>query len=367
MRTKIGQSLIIGLKGPSLLAEEKQFIVDNNIGGVVLFGRNIESPKQLHNLCTELYRLKFQMPDKAPLFIAIDMEGGRVHRLKPPFTQWPAARLLGQLDSTSLAFKVASFMGAEMAAAGINLDFAPCVDVATNPQNPVIGDRAISADADTVTRIASAMVRGYLKAGIIACAKHFPGHGNTSLDSHEDLPIEETSLATLMERELEPFRKCFRARLDLVMTAHIKFSAIDPDLPVTLSARFLEQILRQELGYRRLVITDDLDMGALRKHYTREQIPVMALQAGANILLYCNEPESPGVALSAIEQALSDGKLSNDRIMRNHREILALKADKLKNWEPMDFSRASQIIGHTDHLALVQAIESGHLPHDLKT
>jgi beta-N-acetylhexosaminidase len=367
VKTKIGQSLIIGLRGTKLLPEEKAFILENNIGGVNLFSRNIESPQQLHALCSDVHNLRFSMIDKAPLFVGIDMEGGRVHRLPPPFTQWPAARVLGKYGNTTLAFRVATSMGAEMAAVGINLDFSPCVDILTNPNNSVIGDRSISDDPEIVTRIASAIVRGYIKTGIIPCAKHFPGHGNTLIDSHEDLPIEETTLATLMERELIPFKKCFRARLDLVMTAHIKFSAIDNEWPVTLSSRFLQEIIRNDLGYRRLVITDDLDMGALRKHYSPAEIAVRALQAGANILLYCNDPDSPAIAINAIESAIADGTLNKSIIEHNHREVLGLKADKLKSWKLTEFSEVAKIVGHPEHRDLVLAIESGDLPRDLTT
>src|SRR5580704_755709 len=160
MRDKIGQLMIIGLKGKALTQDEAEFIVLNNIGGVILFPRNIESPEQLHSLCKSIQQLRQKTPDKLPLFISIDMEGGRVARLKKPFTEWPPIAKLGKIDSTSLSFKMALAMGEELSAVGINLDFAPCVDVLTNPENVLIGDRSLSTDPEQVAKHASALVRG---------------------------------------------------------------------------------------------------------------------------------------------------------------------------------------------------------------
>ena len=157
MKNELGQLLIVGLQGTTLQKDEAQFLTDNNIGGVILFDRNIESPQQLHKLCSDIQSLRHKLPRKSPFFISIDMEGGRVQRLKPPFTPWPPARKLGDLDSTSLAFKFALALGEELKAVGINLNFAPCVDVLTNPENKVIGDRALSDQPEQVGKMASAL------------------------------------------------------------------------------------------------------------------------------------------------------------------------------------------------------------------
>lgn len=367
MKKDFGQLFFIGLEGPDLKPHEADFMVANNIGGVTLFGRNVKTPEQIHRLCTDLYRLKDKMPSKLPPFIAIDMEGGRVHRLKAPFTQWPAIAKLGALDSTSLAFKFANFMGAELRSVGINLDFSPCVDVLTNEMNQVIGDRSFGSDPEFVAKMASAIVRGYIKAGIIPCAKHFPGHGNTLLDSHEDLPVEEVDFATLESRELIPFKKTFRARMDLVMTAHILYKKIDPENPATLSPTFLQKVLRQDLKYRGLVITDDLGMKALTSRYSREEIAVRALQAGCDILLYCNEFDAPPVGLKAVEAALADGRLHAEQLEESVEKIVQLKNEFVVNCEPLPLKEASQIIGHPDHLKLAKAITDGEIPEDLKT
>lgn len=365
MSQLVGQLVMIGISGKTLTSEEKKFIVKNNISGVTLFSRNVESPQQVRQLCVELQALRHQMPDKAPLFIAIDMEGGRVARLKEPFTIWPPMKKLGDLDNPTVSFHFTNKMGAELKAVGINLDFSPCLDVFTNPKNTVIGDRAISTDPEIVAKHASALIRGFIKADVIACAKHFPGHGNTLIDSHEDLPVEMADKKHLDQVELVPFKRAFRSRVDLIMTAHMKYPKIDPDWPVTLSEIFLKNILRDECRYRGLVITDDLDMKALAKHYDPTLIPVRALKAGADILLYCNEPESPPKAIEAVIGGMAQGQLDKKEIESLHLKILNYKKEKIKNPDPLPWDQAVQVIGHADHLKLSSAITQGVVPEGL--
>jgi beta-N-acetylhexosaminidase len=367
VRHQIGQQLIIGLKGLRLEKEEADFIVKNNVGGIVLFSRNVDSPEQIRELCIEVQALRSRMHDKAPLFISIDMEGGRVHRLKPPFTKWPALASVGKIDSTSVAFRFAQAMGDELKSVGINFDYAPCLDIFTNPQNTVIGDRALGTSPEVVSRLGSALIRGYVKSGVLACGKHFPGHGNTLIDSHVGLPVEDKTLEELEEVEFEPFKKAMRARLDFIMAAHIKFPKIDPTWPASLSEIFLKKILRDQLRFRGLVITDDLDMGALKNNYPKPVIAVRALQAGCNVLLYCNETDSPPTAIEAIERAIEDGKLSAEVVANNHKMILDLKKEKLTHNEPASVDEITTIVGHPEHMRLAKAIAAGSVPADLLT
>ncbi|HEY8269675.1 MAG TPA: beta-N-acetylhexosaminidase, partial [Pseudobdellovibrionaceae bacterium] len=357
--------LIIGISGTALTADEKKFIINNNIGGIVLFDRNISDPRQVHALCSEIQSLRHEMIEKAPLFIGIDMEGGRVARLKAPFTVWPPLKSLGDLDNATVTFHFANRMGLELHAVGINLDFAPCVDVFTNPKNTVIGDRSISSDAEIVARHATALVRGFIKSNIISCAKHFPGHGHTLVDSHEDLPLEELDLQRLDSLELIPFKRSFKARVELVMTSHILFKNIDPEWPVTLSEKFLKKILREDYRYRGLIVTDDLDMKALTKHYDSKQIPVKALQAGADLLLYCNEPLSPPRAIEAVTEALTQNQLKKADLEASYKRILELKKDKIPHPDPMPLEEAIKIIGNPEHQNLAQAIVRGEVPAGL--
>ncbi len=258
-------------------------------------------------------------------------------------------------------------MGTEMRAVGINLDFAPCVDVFSNPKNTVIGDRALSTDPEQVAKLASALVRGFIKSGIIPCAKHFPGHGNTLIDSHEDLPVEEKDLEQLKATELVPFKKVFRARLDMVMTAHIKYPKVDPKYPASLSDVFIQKILREEMRFRQIVITDDLDMGALAKNFSVEEIPVRALEAGNDILLYCNKFDHPQKALDAVQKALKDGRLTAKQIDESYNRVVALKKDVLKEPDPMDLAKTQSIVASAEHDQLSKAIIAGSVPAHLLT
>jgi len=361
----IGQHMIIGVAGHSLNSEEKKFITENGIGGVVLMGRNCAEPKQIRDLCAEVQSLRHKMTDKVPLFIGIDMEGGRVHRLKPPFTQWPPLKKIGDLDAPTAAFHFTQKLGAELMAIGINLDFAPCIDVYTNPKNTVIGDRAISSDPYQVEKMSSALVRGFIKSGVISCVKHFPGHGNTIVDSHEELPVEESDLKRLHEVELVPFKKALRSRTEMVMTSHILFKNIDPKWPVTFSELFLKKMIREEFKYRGLIITDDLDMKAMLNHYTREQIPVNALKAGADLLLYCNDATSPVIAVEAIMTAVAQGQLNKSDLENSRARILDLKKIKLLQPDPRPIDEAMMVIGCEEHLSLAASIARGEMPTGL--
>ena len=286
------------------------------------------------------------------------MEGGRVHRLKEPFTQWPAVKNLGDIGSSRLAFEFTQSMGTELKAMGMNLDYAPCVDILVNPDNQVIGDRSLSTDWKKVASLSSAMVRGYTKSGVLSCAKHFPGHGYTTVDSHFDLPVDKRSLMDLEEQgDLEPFKRVIRTGVDMIMTAHIKYPHIDPQFPVTLSSLFIKELLRKALGYRGIIITDDLDMQALTKHFPLKELPLMALKAGATILLYCNEPGSPIQAIKRVQEALEKKELEPGVLKENHKLIQGCKSQKLQHpVGPFSLEEAKTIIAQKKHLELAKAL-----------
>lgn len=362
IREIIGQHIIIGVSGTVLTEEEKKFIIENNISGVVLFGRNCIEPKQIRELCLEIQSLRHKTVEKTPFFIGIDMEGGRVHRLKPPFTQWPPLKKIGDLNAPTAAFHFTQKMGAELMAIGINLDFAPCLDVFTNPKNTVIGDRAVSSDPLQVEKMSSALVRGFIKSGVISCAKHFPGHGHTVIDSHEELPVEDAKLERLNSVELVPFKKALRSRVELVMTSHILFKNIDPKWPVTFSEFFLKKMIREEFKYKGLIVTDDLDMKALRNHYPRGTIPVRALQAGADLLLYCNDPTSPVLAIESLIEAVVQGQLHKSDLEASYSRIMDLKKIKLLQPDPRSLEEAMLVIGCEEHIQLAASLAKGEMP-----
>ena len=365
LRQKLGQLFIVGIAGTELTEAEIDFLTTNDIGGVILMGRNVKSPEQVHNLCSSIQMLRHKTRSKSPFFISIDMEGGRVARLKEPFTQWPPMSKLGELDSPSLAFNLALYMGRELRAVGINLDFSPCVDVLTNPTNKAIGDRSLSADPEIVAKMSSALVRGFMKSEVITCAKHFPGHGNTIVDSHEELPIEEATLEQINNIELVPFKRAIRSRVDMIMMSHILFKNIDAKYPATLSEEFNKKLLRDELRFRGLIITDDLDMKALSNNYATEEIPVRAIEAGSDLLLYCNDPLIPPKSLLALENAVSTGRISLVRIEESLQRIAKLKRESILTIDPLPWAKVKDQIGHQEHRKIAKAIEDGKIPEGL--
>lgn len=365
LREKLGQLLIVGIAGTELSLEEEKFLISHNIGGVILMGRNVKAPEQVYRLCSSIQSLRQKNRSKTPFFISIDMEGGRVARLKEPFTQWPPMAKLGSINSPNLAFHFAMAMGQELHAVGINLDFAPCVDVLTNPQNTAIGDRALSSDPEAVARLSSALVRGLMKANIMTCAKHFPGHGNTLVDSHEDLPVEELTTDRLNNLELVPFKKAIRSRVDMIMMSHILYKNLDPQYPASLSEKLTQKLLREELRYRGLIITDDLDMKALTKNYSIHEIPVRALEAGSDLLLYCNDPIVPPQALNALEEAVENGRLSMARIEDSYQRVIKAKTENLNSSTIQTWNEAKAIVGSEVHLGLAKAIREGRIPEGI--
>ena len=363
MKSQIGQMLMIGLQGTQLSSEEKKFIIENNIGGVVLFSRNFESIEQLHDLCREIHALHTSQADKSPLFIAVDQEGGRVQRFKTAgFSPWPPLSFVGDLDNSAVTFQWALLLSQELRGFGINLNFAPTLDVLTNPANKVIGDRAMSGDFRVVEKHASAWVRGAVKAGLLSCAKHFPGHGNTLLDSHEDLPRESVSRETLLGREMVPFKKAFRSKVDFVMMSHIVYENIDPQWPASLSKLLINDLLRKQMGFGGIVFTDDLDMGALRKNYSVDEIPVLAVQAGCEILLYCNEPESHWTAMESLIGATAQGRISASLIQEIHSKIQLEKKEKIKAPHQISVADCKKILSDSRKTKFIEELKAGKVP-----
>lgn len=345
-----GNLFFIGIKGTALTCDEKKWITENNISGITLFRRNITEPKQLKELCKEIQSLSMLTKSKLPFFIAIDMEGGRVHRLpKKQFLTWPETGSLyteGDINNAKLrAFKHSSSMGIYLKSLGINLNWSPCLDIFTNKKNEVIGNRALNyshfklqeeltknnlkplKDYEIVNELGKELLKGFKNSLILSCAKHFPGHGNTLIDSHESLPIENIDRHLLDNRELQSFKMAIKQKVPFIMTAHILFKNIDKNLPVSLSPVFIKQILKKELGYKGIVISDDLDMKALQ-NYSHLDKALLALKAGCDMLLYCNSPLSPVEVLDLLkEKHLSAEEKNNISISLKKVNQLRLSLD----------------------------------------
>ncbi|HEX2656987.1 MAG TPA: beta-N-acetylhexosaminidase [Polyangia bacterium] len=278
----VGQLLTVGFEGASMPDELAARIAASEVGGVMLFRPNIQDPGQVAALVTALRAAR---PAEAPCLVAVDQEGGLVQRLRAPLTVWPDMLSVGSAGDAERTFQVGQALGAELAALGIGWDFAPVLDVHTNPDNPVIGNRAFGTTAEAVTTHALAFWRGLRAAGLVGCGKHFPGHGDTRTDSHLDLPVVDHDLARFRAVELAPFAAAARAGIDAIMTAHVLYPALDPQWPATLSPRILTDLLRGELNFQGVIVSDDLGMKAVADRYPIEELAVRSVRAGADVLL----------------------------------------------------------------------------------
>lgn len=349
---KIGQLLIVGIGGKQVSQVAKAHITKRFAGGIILFRRNIQSPQQVANLTTELQQVAVQTPNAIPLFIAIDQEGGIVTRLKKGATVFPGNLALGATRSESLAEKAGEITALELAAVGINLNFAPVMDINTNPRNPVIGVRAYGDSPMLVSQLGTAYIRGLQANGVLATAKHFPGHGDTHVDSHKKLPTVGHDEERMNAVELAPFRAAIEARVAAMMSAHILYPALDADTPATLSHRVLTGLLREQLGFEGLIITDDLEMQAIDAHYQTGNAAVMAIQAGADIVMVPWSLKKQQQAYNALRNAVKRGKISRTRLEASVRRILKTKND-FGLFEPQPVARD---LGNPQHLAIAQTI-----------
>jgi beta-N-acetylhexosaminidase len=324
----IASPLWVGFDGKSLPASLSRWLGCGQVGGVVLFSRNIESPAQVRGLCREI-RSAAGRSNPLPL-IAVDQEGGRVARFKdPPFTWFPPARACSLFccRNEDVAEAAGAATAAELRAVGIDVNFAPVLDVDSNPANPVIGDRAFSDDPAVAATLGIAFARGSLSRGILPVAKHFPGHGDTSADSHIDLPVVRAGKETLLRRELLPFRRAVRTGILAIMTAHVMYPALDRALPATLSRAILHGLLRTRLRFRGTVISDALEMRAIADRYGIGEAAALAVTAGCDVVLVCRGEN---------EQAETIDRLARETIDRPaFRRTVAAAADRsgrLRAW-----------------------------------
>jgi len=349
LRQQIGQLLIAGFDGHTLPVELKSIAREFGLGGVIVFSRNIAEPEQIAELCFEAARL---VPD-LPLWVSIDQEGGRVARLKSPFTEWPPMATIGRSGDVALAGRFARALAAELRAVGITLDYAPVLDVHTNPNNPVIGDRALSDKAEEVATFGAAIVQGLQAEGVAACGKHFPGHGDTSSDSHLELPLVEHPIERLRGVELKPFRAAIDANVAALMTAHVFMPALDEARPATLSNRIVSGLLREELRFEGVILSDDLEMKAIANTYAVPAAAVLAVEAGCDGVLICSgDHDLQASALEALIHAVEDERLRltrvEDALTRHRRAKERFLAASVAR-RPLDGRRLRQVIGRDEH------------------
>ncbi|MEW6327420.1 MAG: beta-N-acetylhexosaminidase [Thermodesulfobacteriota bacterium] len=321
----LGQLFMIGFPGADLDVETQELIYRYGIGNFILFRRNVTEPVQVARLCQDL---KNACRDRGlpPPLISIDQEGGPVARLKPPFTQFSgAAGIAGADDPDAEARRFAHITAKELNLIGCNMNFAPVMDLAMPGTDRVMEGRTFGSNPELVGHLGGIIIEGLQKEGILATAKHFPGIGGVKLDPHQDLPVMDTPLPELEKRELVPFQKAIAARVSAIMTAHVIYPGVDPNLPATLSRILMTDILRSKMGFDGLIISDDMEMGAIERHFSLEESAVLSLMAGVDIILICHKKEKVVRAFEAVRAFVEKDREGRMRLEESLRRVMAAK------------------------------------------
>lgn len=324
LEEKIGQMVIIGLEGTKADQDAINMITKNKIGGFILYKDNMNNADQILSLLNALKANN--ETNKVPLWLSVDQEGGKVNRLPKAFLAMPTAKSIGAADNESYTQAIGQATGLALKSLGFNMDFAPVLDIDSNPNNPVIGNRSFGSNADTVTRHGIATMKGLRSNHIAAVVKHFPGHGDTSVDSHLELPVVDKSLSELEKFELLPFKAAVAQNADAVMVAHLLIPSLDDANPASLSKRIITDLLRDELGYDGVVMTDDMTMGGIVNHNDIGEAAVRSVLAGTDIVLVGHDNDMQIKVLKALKASAAEGRLSEEMIDKRVHRILSLKA-----------------------------------------
>lgn len=358
LQKKVGRLLIAGFKGITMSSEIERLIHEYHIGGIILFGRNIGTPKEILALTQSLQQEAKAAGYTTPLLICIDQENGVVRRLGEGTTIIPGAMLLGATHRPDHAYKAGVMTGKELKALGINWNLAPVVDINNNPKNPVIGVRSFGEDAQEVTAMAKNSMLGMQQAGVMTTLKHFPGHGDTSVDSHLDLPVIAHDLKRLHEVELVPFKECIAAGADAIMSAHVYFPALESlaDTPATLSRSVITGLLREELGFDGVVTTDCMEMDAIAKGIGTANGCIKAVEAGVDLVMVSHIHPLQEQSVLKIVEAVENGTISEQQIDQSIDRIERMIAN-YTSWEDIENSRElPSFIGSETHHAEMKAI-----------
>ena len=323
LREKIGQMVIVGFEGYTIDDNVKKMIDIYKVGGFILFGRNVENSEQLLALNNSLKKANSQ--NKIPLFISVDEEGGIVSRMPGEFKKLPSNKVIGKMNNEDLSFKIGYILAEELSMFGFNMNFAPVLDINSNPQNPVIGDRSFGDNAEIVSKLGVQTMKGIRSGGVIPVVKHFPGHGDTSEDSHIGLPVVNHDLSRIMDFELIPFKNAIDNQADAIMIAHILLKNIDSENPSSLSSKVVTDLLRKQLGFEGVIVTDDMTMGAITENYNLGEAAVKAVNAGCDIILVCHGYNNQVAVINALLSAAENNMISNNKIDESVYRILMLK------------------------------------------
>ncbi|MBI5496057.1 MAG: beta-N-acetylhexosaminidase [Deltaproteobacteria bacterium] len=363
LRDDVGQLFTIGFEGTVLPPEAERLLTEGRVGGAILFVRNIEGIDQVCALNASIARAARDDEEHAPPLLSVDQEGGRVQRLRAFATDVPSMREVGNACSAQggepdLAYRVGALLAREVSCLGFGMDFTPVVDVDTNPANPIIGARSFARDPAVVSRLASAFVRGMQEAGVAACAKHFPGHGDTDMDSHLALPRLPHGMERLNRVELPPFEAAVRAGVSAIMTAHVVFDALDPTRPATLSTAVLGPLLRTRMGFTGVIISDDLDMKAVADNFPTETMVQLGLEAGVDHFLCCRDLGRAEAAIATANRLAERDTAVAARVRESAARMRALKKRFLGAYAPPDPREARQVLRAPAHLKLVDRVRA---------
>ena len=328
---KIGQLVISGFYGTTLDENILKLIKEDKISGVILFNRNVKDSSTLLSLNNSLK--ESNKNNKLPLFISVDEEGGLVTRMPKDIKRLPTNKYIGSLNNKDLSYNVGEILGEQLSYFGFNMNFAPVLDINSNPNNPVIGDRSFGNNKDTVAILGTSTMKGIQSKNIISVVKHFPGHGDTSVDSHVNLPVVNYDINRLKSFEFVPFKTAIQNGADAIMVGHILLPKIDSKYPSSMSYEIVTNILRKDLGFNGLVVSDDMTMGAITKNYSIEESSIKAINAGVDLLLVCQKYENTENVLKALKEAALNGTISKERLDNALYNIISIKKKYLLNKE----------------------------------
>ncbi len=320
---KIGQMIFAGVSGKELNAETEQLLKNYKFGGIIFNGKNFSSPSQTVAYVNALKAVNSN--NKLPLFFGIDQEGGRISKLPGDLIDIPSNMEIGDINNPSFSFEIGSVLGKLVNAYGFNINFAPVLDVNSNPKNPVIGDRSFGNNPSIVSELGVQTMKGIQSEKVIPTIKHFPGHGDTSVDSHLELPIVNKSLPELEKLELIPFDRAIDEGAEMVMIAHILLTKVDQKLPSSLSKEIITGILRNEKGFDGVIITDDMTMKAITENFNIGSAAVMSVQAGSDMIMVAHDYDNIMKVFSALKKAVEHGDISEERLNESVTRILKLK------------------------------------------
>lgn len=346
LHDRVGQRFVVDFQGTEVTPGLERLLREGRAGGVILFAGNIASAGQVRTLTRDLQAVAADA-GLPPLWISVDQEGGIVNRIVVDFPVFPSAMAIGATGDEEAAATAGRVTGRALRALGFNVNHAPVLDVNTNPDNPIIGVRSFGEDPDAVARLGSAYTRALRAEGVLATAKHFPGHGDATIDSHLDLPIVGKPQDALEREELLPFRATFAAGADGVMTAHIVYPALDAERPATLSSRILSDLLRGKMGFEGVVFTDAMSMKAVANRWTRGDAAVAALRAGADIVMACGTEAEQWASIEAVRTAAADGALDAGEMARSVSRIQRVNeryaGSVTGEGHPSDFAEAQAV------------------------